>query len=122
MKILVAEDSKEIVKILELFLKREGHEIKVAWDGKEAYSYFQDGSFDLIITDYRMPEIDGLELLRLIRKENTSIPIVLISADKSFEKRENSSLSTYIIKKPFSFTEIDRIITEIESNLASVIP
>ena len=118
MRILIAEDSKEIVKILEMFLKRFGHEMTIAWDGQEAIDHFDSSSFDLVITDYRMPKIDGLQLLKMIRDKDKDIPVILVSADKNFEKEENSTLSTYIIKKPFSFSDITKILDEVKAGLS----
>lgn len=115
MNILIVEDSKEIVKILEMYFAMTKHQITVAWDGEEAYEQYIKGNFDLIITDYRMPKIDGLVLLRMIRQSNREIPILLISADKNFESKDESSLSNYIIKKPFSFVDIGRIIADVET-------
>lgn len=115
MKILIVEDSKEIVKILEMYFALTKHQITVAWDGEEAYEQYVKGSFDLIITDYRMPKIDGLVLMRMIRKNDRETPILLISADKNFESKDESSLSNYIIKKPFSFVDIARVIDDVEA-------
>lgn len=115
MKILIVEDSKEIVKILEMYFAMTKHQITVAWDGEEAYEQYIKGNYDLIITDYRMPKIDGLVLLRMIRKNDQKTPVLLISADKNFESKDESSLSNYIIKKPFSFVDIGRIIADVET-------
>lgn len=117
MNILIAEDSKEIVRILELYFAMSHHKIQIAWDGEEAFEYYQKNHYDLIITDYRMPKIDGFVLLEMIREKDRKTPVLLISADRNFEKRDESSLSTYIIKKPFSFTDINRVVQEIEQSI-----
>src|SRR5690606_32754704 len=106
-----------IVKILEMYFALTKHQITVAWDGEEAYEQYIKGNFDLIITDYRMPKIDGLVLLRMIRQNDHKTPILLISADKNFESKDESSLSNYIIKKPFSFVDIGRVLSDVEKNI-----
>lgn len=67
-KILLADDSVENLNLMKLFLKEHPIEINSVSNGKEAYEQFQNGHFDLILMDIRMPVMDGLESTRLIRK------------------------------------------------------
>ncbi len=67
MKILIAEDDPVASKILKLTLQQGGHEVRVVTDGAEAWSSYEAAPVGLVISDWMMPEVDGLELCRRIR-------------------------------------------------------
>jgi len=69
LRILVAEDSPVIRKIIAGTLEGAGYEVVIACNGREAYERFKDGDFHMVITDWVMPEMEGAELCRRIRKE-----------------------------------------------------
>ena len=77
--ILVVDDDKEIVKAIEIYLKREGYNVIKAYDGLEAVKKVNENLVHLVILDIMMPNKDGLSALKEIRKEK-SIPIILLSA------------------------------------------
>lgn len=77
--ILVVDDDKKIVELLEVYLKNEGYIIFKAFDGEEALSLLGKHSIDLMILDIMMPKIDGLEVCKQIRSMS-SIPILMLSA------------------------------------------
>src|SRR4051794_25973486 len=68
MRILIAEDDTVSRLIIQRVLERFGHECRVVGDGAEAWRAYQDGSYDVVLTDWVMPELDGLELCRRIRQ------------------------------------------------------
>jgi sigma-B regulation protein RsbU (phosphoserine phosphatase) len=70
MKILIADDMKVARMVLEMALKKLGHEVVATSDGQEAWQAFRQGDFPVLITDWQMPMADGLELCRLIRAEH----------------------------------------------------
>jgi sigma-B regulation protein RsbU (phosphoserine phosphatase) len=67
MKVLIAEDEAISRRLLQTYLERWGHEVGVAQNGSEAWQLFQAGEFPIVISDWMMPEMDGLELIRRIR-------------------------------------------------------
>ncbi|MEK0446209.1 MAG: hypothetical protein RLZZ142_150 [Verrucomicrobiota bacterium] len=69
MKILVAEDDAVSAKILQLSLEREGHEVFLVRDGKEAWAHLKRDPVSVVLSDWKMPDLDGLELCRRIRRE-----------------------------------------------------
>ncbi|GAA3015418.1 response regulator transcription factor [Tetragenococcus solitarius] len=80
MKILVADDDKEIVELLSIYLHNEGYEPIVAYDGKEVLSKIRTISdIELVILDIMMPELDGMQVVKTLRKES-QIPIILLTA------------------------------------------
>jgi DNA-binding response OmpR family regulator len=79
MNILVADDEKEIVELIELYLSKESYNIIKAYDGIEAYSKFGEERIDLAIIDIMMPLLDGFKLVKRIR-EKYNTPVIILSA------------------------------------------
>ncbi len=80
MKILIVDDDKEIVQLLEIYVKNEGYEPVAAYNGKEALTKLNiDPDISLIILDLMMPEMDGMSVIKEIRKDS-DIPILVLSA------------------------------------------
>jgi len=79
MKILVVDDEKLLVKGIKFNLQNEGYQVECAYDGAAAVELARTGSFDLIILDLMMPEIDGLEACMRIR-EFSNVPIIMLTA------------------------------------------
>lgn len=79
MKILVVDDEKLLVKGMRFNLENEGYEVETAYDGKTAVELARSGSFDLIILDVMMPEMDGLETCMQIR-EFSDVPVIMLTA------------------------------------------
>ncbi len=113
--ILVVDDDKEIVNAIEIYLKREGYNIIKAYNGEEALEQISKNEIHLIILDIMMPEKDGIETLKEIRKTKT-IPVILLSA-KSEDYDKISGLDTGAddyITKPFNPLEL---IARVKSNI-----
>ena len=72
-KILIADDELSMRQFLEILLKKEGHEVVCAGDGQEALSRFEADPFDLLISDIKMPKLDGLELLRKVKDQRPAL-------------------------------------------------
>ena len=81
-KILVVDDEKPISDIIKFNLIKEGYEVVTAFDGKEALKRFDDENPDLIILDWMLPELEGLEVAKEIRK-SSHVPIIMLSAKDS---------------------------------------
>ena len=80
MKILVVDDDKEIVQLLEIYVRNEGYEPVSAYNGKDALTKLNTTpDIGLVILDLMMPEMDGMEVIKRIRKDS-SIPILVLSA------------------------------------------
>ena len=84
MKVLIAEDDAISRRLLQSYLGRWGHEVAAAQNGAEAWGFFETGEFPLVITDWMMPEMDGLELVRRIRAgEQSGYTYVILLTAKS---------------------------------------
>ena len=79
-KILIAEDEKPQRDLLEGFLKKEGFSVEAVANGREALDRLERDFFDIILLDYKMPELDGLHTLREIRKLYPDLPVVMMTA------------------------------------------
>lgn len=79
-RILMAEDEKAQRDLLEGFLKKEGFLVKAVSNGKQALEQIHTDLFDLVLLDYKMPELDGLQTLREIRKQCPDLPVVMMTA------------------------------------------
>jgi len=80
MRILVADDEAGIRRGIQLCLKNEGHDIVSVSDGKEALTRLNSENFDLVLSDVKMPNITGLELLAALKQEKNPVPIIIMTA------------------------------------------
>lgn len=106
MKILLAEDDKQMQKILKIYLENEGYEVRVASDGEEGLSFVTEEEFDLVILDWMMPKMDGVTLCREIRQMNLPVKIIMLTAKNSStdELRGLVAGADDYISKPFDIS------------------
>ena len=100
MNLLIADDHKQITSILSDYAKKEGYTVMIANDGKEALSLFSRNTFDLVLLDVMMPEMDGFQVCREIRK-TSSVPIIMVTArGEDFERIMGLDMGAddYIVK------------------------
>jgi CheY-like chemotaxis protein len=100
------DDEPIVAEALRRLLKAFNHQVEVAGDGESALELFGEGSFDLVITDYRMPGIDGLELAKLIRERAPQQPILMMTGHMEGLSRAASQTSVdAVLPKPCKFEE-----------------
>ena len=106
-KILIVDDEKPISDIIKFNLAKEGYETVTAFDGREAITKFEEENPDLIILDLMLPELDGLEVAKEVRK-TSHIPIIMLSAkDSEFDKLSVLEIGADdYVTKPFSNREL----------------
>lgn len=106
-KILIVDDEKPISDIIKFNLTKEGYETVTAFDGREAIAKFEEENPDLIILDLMLPELDGLEVAKEVRKIS-HIPIIMLSAkDSEFDKVIGLEIGADdYVTKPFSNREL----------------
>lgn len=105
--ILIADDNRQITSILEEYAKKEGHTPYVAFDGQEALNLFQKVAPDVVLLDVMMPQIDGFEDCREIRKKSDTPVIMITARGEDFERIMGLDIGAddYIVK-PFSPGEV----------------
>ncbi|HSB46388.1 MAG TPA: response regulator [Candidatus Bilamarchaeum sp.] len=107
-RILVVDDSRNISELLSEQLRESGHDAQVAADGQEGCSKFNAGDFDLVISDVRMPGMDGIEMLKSILGADPGAKVVMMSGDQELSlSRELQEAGAFaFIKKPFNLEEL----------------
>ncbi|NNG01537.1 MAG: sigma-54-dependent Fis family transcriptional regulator [Desulfobacteraceae bacterium] len=111
-RVLIADDEKKFRRILQIILNGDGHETDTAQDGGEAWTLFQQHDYDLVITDLKMGDTNGMDLLHKIRKARPDFPVVVITAYGSIEsavKAMKAGAYDYI-SKPFENEEIKLVV------------
>jgi two-component system KDP operon response regulator KdpE len=105
--ILVVDDEAQITRVLKTTLSSQGYGIRSASDGEEALQLMKDWTPDLVVTDLRMPNMDGLELCRRIRTESR-IPIIVLSVkgEDTIKVEALDAGADDYITKPFSINEL----------------
>jgi DNA-binding response OmpR family regulator len=106
-RVLIADDDKEIRDLLEKYLAREWFKVDVSANGEETLDLFYKNTYNLIILDLMMPKIDGIEVCRRLRNE-TNVPIIMLTAkDQEVDKILGLSIGADdYITKPFSINEV----------------
>ncbi len=108
MHILIVEDEAGIVQFLKQGLEEEGYTITSASDGLKGFELTQKNNFDLILLDWMLPKMTGLELCKSIRLKNSTTPIIFLTAKDTVQETIEglkAGANDYI-KKPFSFDEL----------------
>ena len=106
-KILIVDDEESVRRVLTIQTRRMGHAPLEAENGRVAWQILQETPIDTVITDLKMPEMDGLELLGLVRRRFPQIPVIMITAhgtiDTAVEAMKKGAFD--YITKPFNQEE-----------------
>lgn len=108
MRILLAEDERDLNNIITQKLTADGYSVDRCYDGKEAMDILSYTDYDAVILDIMMPKADGLEVLRSLRASGKATPVLFLTAKDAIEDRVkglDSGANDYLVK-PFSFDEL----------------
>ncbi len=111
--ILVVDDEPKMRRLLEIMLTQMGHEVHQADDGQAALTHLKDNNVDLVITDLRMPQLDGIGLLRQMREQRNEVPVIVVTAFGTVESAVEAmkyGASDYIIR-PFELDAVEAAVT-----------
>ncbi|MCX7878845.1 MAG: response regulator transcription factor [Ignavibacteria bacterium] len=113
-KILVVDDEKDILELIDYNLSKNGYRVKTATTGEEALELIKENDYDLIILDLMLPGIDGFDITKIIKadKQKSNIPIVMVTA-KADEADKVAGLeigADHYVTKPFSPRELLAIV------------
>lgn len=119
-KILVVDDEIHILRVVAIKLKNNGFEVLTASDGKQGFEIAMQHKPDIIVSDYQMPNMTGVEMVKKLRqeKETSEIPVIMLTARGfAIEELEKVSLNiSEFLSKPFSPKEllntIENILTQ----------
>ncbi len=108
MSILIVDDDREINMLINKYLSLEGYEVKSVFNGNQALEAFEDGSYDMVITDVMMCPVDGFELVERIRRKNRDVLIIFLTAkDSEVERVLGFKLGADdYVTKPFFMKEL----------------
>lgn len=108
MRLLVADDDRDITKVLTALFEHNGYSVDVVYNGKDAYDYAAAGDYDGLVLDVMMPGMDGLEVLKKLRTTRVKTPVLLLTAKGDVEDRVNgldAGADDYL-PKPFAANEL----------------
>lgn len=108
MRILVAEDERDLNSLLKKRLKEADYSVDSCFDGEEVFDYLMGAEYDALILDIMMPKMDGITVLRQLRAQHNAVPVLLLTAKDSIEDRVtglDAGADDYLVK-PFAFEEL----------------
>ena len=114
-RILVAEDNSAQAKVMRFNLAAAGYDVMIAADGRQAWMASQRDHFDVVITDYKMPYLTGIELCRLLRQDRryARTPIILVSSfcrELDLDLMRSRFFLSAIFEKPIAAAELTRTV------------
>ncbi|MDV2886848.1 response regulator transcription factor [Alkalihalophilus pseudofirmus] len=107
-QILIVEDEANIARVIELELEHEGYETEIAADGLSALEQIEQGGWSLILLDVMLPRLSGMEVLRRIRKEGNTTPVIMLTARDTIVDKVmglDQGANDYVTK-PFEIEEL----------------
>lgn len=108
MRILFAEDEKALSKALTTILERNNYSVDAVYDGQEALEYMEADNYDCVILDIMMPKVDGITVLKEIRKRGDRIPVLMLTAKSEVDDKVlglDAGANDYLTK-PFHSKEL----------------
>ncbi len=114
-RILVVDDEPLVCDALRMMLDFDGHDVETAHSPKDALALFQPGKFDVVITDFEMPQMKGDEFAALIKQQDPEQPVVMITAYAELLQSSNQPLASvdYMVSKPFLLENLREAITKV---------
>ena len=112
MNILLAEDDKNFGIVLKIELEEEGYTVGLVNDGVEAVLHFIEEPYDLVLIDIKMPKLDGISALKIIKKLKPAIPVIIFSGNTGFsyiEEMLKMGVIRYFLK-PFEMEDLKECI------------
>jgi DNA-binding NtrC family response regulator len=106
--ILVVDDESGILDTLRILLRKEGFEVTTAQGGKAGLDQIRSGNHDIVLTDVRMPQVTGLDILQAAKEQDTMTPVILMTAQASLQTAVAAvnAGAFYYVQKPFSNDEL----------------
>ncbi len=111
-KILIVDDDKDMCNIISTILKQEGYKIFKTYDGKQAIKEISVKNYNLVILDYRLPNMDGIEVLQKIRNMGMPINVIMISAygNDSIKLKAKELGVDQFLDKPFNLSKLFKVV------------
>ena len=115
MRILVVEDEKHLNRIISEAVEDEGYSVDSCFNGQEALEFMECAKYDVMILDIMMPKLNGLDLVRRLRRDGDTTPVLFLTARDSIADRVEGleSGGDYYLVKPFNFPELLAVVRAI---------
>lgn len=113
-RILLVDNEPDVIDALRIFLESEGHHTVTALDGLEAFEMAAGRQPDVVVTDWKMPHVDGLALCRMLRHSNpgAGLPVILVSGDLP-PTDGRATLYDGFLRKPVPLEELSALISRL---------
>ncbi|MGH2364988.1 MAG: response regulator transcription factor [Chloroflexota bacterium] len=110
-RILIVDDDEDLVELMSELLKDAGHQVEGLTEGQQAYAHVKATHPDLVLLDLMMPEVGGLDELKLLRDDADlrDLPVILVTADQQFVDDQANRVTygiTDCVAKPFALTDL----------------
>src|SRR5450432_2094808 len=113
-QVLIVDDEPNLRKILAAQLSRDGYDVMTAEDGEQGLQMLRDHHIDLVVTDLKMPKVDGMTLLKRALEEEPELPVVMVTAhgtiDTAVEALKRGAFD--FVTKPFDKDEVRQIVAK----------
>lgn len=108
MRILLAEDERPLAKALVKIFEKNHYSADAVYNGEDAFLYLESGNYDVAVLDIMMPKMDGISVLKKLRSEGSSIPVLLLTAKSEIDDKVQGldSGANYYLTKPFDTKEL----------------
>lgn len=112
--ILIVDDEKDMCDLLSDVLGKEGFDVETALGGREALEKFRRSDYDIVITDLRMRDMDGMDLMKAVKAERSDVPVIIITAFGSIDRAIDAMRAGafHFVTKPFKMRELEALVTK----------
>ena len=120
-KILLVDDCRDGLLVRSALLREAGYSVEVAENGEQGLKLYQSSNFDVVVTDYRMPRMDGVEFIGHLRKINPNARVVLLSGfvEPLGLNEENTGADAVVAKSCKEVTQLQRVVKRLANRLTS---
>jgi CheY-like chemotaxis protein len=118
-RVLLIDDQPDVRESVSDMLKALGHKVSVAADGRTALQLVQNGTFDVVLTDLRMPGMDGLDLAKRLRTLRPDVPVVLLTGWGTFFENTQPEAIAVVLPKPPTLHSLSEAINRAASDVAA---
>jgi CheY-like chemotaxis protein len=121
-RLLLVDDDPAIRTVLQEYLEGHGHAVDTAENGREALTKLEQAGYDVVLTDYSMPELNGLAVLQHIQQYHPLLPVVMMTAERSSHVAARSFVALgaqACLFKPFDLHQLEKIL---KSTFAAATP
>jgi CheY-like chemotaxis protein len=114
-RILIVDDMVTMQRVIQVYLMGQGHDFETANSGLAAIQTMRANPPDLVISDLKMPDIDGAGLCAIMRSDGalTAIPVVMVSASEEGQEAARLAGAAAFVKKPIDMDELQRVVAEV---------